>query len=115
VVHVKTQMWSIVGSVEWRIGHRCSSAPEAMIKAVSNAPGNKHIRIEETRTSMRIANHDNRLVFLRRRENGRELGIDVEHAPPVPRPHQHPTRPLIPAPIAGGQPRHIGGQHNRVG
>jgi len=42
------------------------SAPEAMIKAVSNAPGNKHIRIEETRTSMRIANHDNRLVFLQR-------------------------------------------------
>jgi hypothetical protein len=54
-------------------------------------------------------------VFLQRRENGRELGIDVEHAPPVPRPHQHPTRPLIPAPISGGQPRHIGGQHNRVG
>jgi len=66
VLHVKTQMWSIVGSVEWRIGHRCSSAPEAMIKAVSDAPGNKHIRIEETRTSMRIANHDNRLVFLQR-------------------------------------------------
>lgn len=29
---------------------------------------------------MRIANHDNRLVLLQHGEDGRELGIDVEHA-----------------------------------
>ena len=31
------------------------------------------------------AHHDNLLVLLQHREDGRELGIDVEHAPPVPR------------------------------
>ena len=43
-------------------------------------PGNKHNRIDGTRKTMRIASHDNRLVLLQHGEDGRQLGIDVEHA-----------------------------------
>jgi hypothetical protein len=36
-------------------------------------------------THVREGPSDNLLVLLQHREDGRELGIDVEHAPPVPR------------------------------